>query len=580
VPGKQSRRALPGIGVVLLLLGFSAWSVVVVLAQSRASARAREATDVIHKLEALELALSEMKTASLAIEPSPDVESSFKQWRSLYINFRRQVNQLDGKNPTVQRIIDPLVQTYTYVSRSEKIRQELMTGADVAYQTSALESEFRSNLNLALAEIRRATTYLRHPAPPQWAPTQAYAGFGGTAAILAGALLVLYQRRQARAEQLQRMFWDVQARCCAIEDNVGEGILTLDGNGDILGSNAAIERLFGYDAVELTGTHIHDLLREPGCEDSSFAPSNSARATMARRKNGEEFPVEVVNLLQPNGASIVVVRDVPRVQESEALMTSQERMKLAGQLAGCFAHNFNHLLTYINGYADLLLNTVEQNSPLRRELEYIVKAGKKAAELTAQLQAISGKQALNPSEVDLNSLIASVARQLTPLMPRDLILETSFDPALGRVDVDRERFKQVLFAVAYNARDAMPNGGRLEIETANLEIDGIGRPGMTRLPAGRYARVTLRDTGRGMDRETLDRLFEPFFTTKKPGRGAGLGLATSWGIVHQSGGTIQIESVPDAGTTVNIYLPRAVNAAGPRSRPESLRSAKAQSAHG
>jgi len=253
----------------------------------------------------------------------------------------------------------------------------------------------------------------------------------------------------------------------------------------------------------------------------------------------------------------------------EQLLQSQ-KMEAVGRLAGGVAHDFNNQLTAILGYAEILLMDCPPVDSRRAGLEEIVKAARRAADLTRQLLAFSRKQVLQPRVVDLNGLIEDMRGMLRPLLGEDVRLETSFEPAALRVRADPTQIQQVIVNLAVNSRDAMPSGGTIHLATSSLRVEGgqgvrplpAARPGgppppeLTGLPAGRYCLLSVRDNGTGMDRETLSRLYEPFFTTKAQGKGTGLGLSTVYGIVTQSGGQIFCSSQPGEGTVFTICLPR------------------------
>ncbi|MBM2812241.1 MAG: hypothetical protein HW416_3000, partial [Chloroflexi bacterium] len=270
----------------------------------------------------------------------------------------------------------------------------------------------------------------------------------------------------------------------------------------------------------------------------------------------------------------VYIRDVTErhraqemLQEREVQLLHAQKMEAIGQLAGGIAHDFNNLLTVIIGFGNLVLERTDLPIGAQAQLGEVVKAGERAAALTNQLLAFGRRQNLQPQVLDLNVVLADIEQLLAQLVgaPIDLIKRPASD--LGSVQADPGQIEQVIVNLVVNARDAMPDGGQLTIETTNVELDAwLGHVGMA-VPAGSYVRLLLRDTGTGMDPETLARIFEPFFTTKEPGKGTGLGLASVYGIVTQSGGHVRVESKPGVGTVFEIYLPRVdatVRSAGRR----------------
>jgi nitrogen-specific signal transduction histidine kinase len=239
-------------------------------------------------------------------------------------------------------------------------------------------------------------------------------------------------------------------------------------------------------------------------------------------------------------------------QRLEEQLRQSQKMEAVGRLAGGIAHDFNNLLMVIMGHGELLRRGLPAEDPLLRKVQQVMGAAERAARLVRQLLAFSRKQVLEPQVLDLNALVSETARMLRPLLGEDVQVVTRLDPALGRVRVDPAQIDQVLMNLAVNARDAMPGGGTLVLETANVEGPASGPAA----PGGRVA-LTVRDTGHGMDDETQAQAFEPFFTTKAGIGGTGLGLSMVYGIVQQSGGQITLESAPGCGSKFRILLPRA-----------------------
>ena len=243
------------------------------------------------------------------------------------------------------------------------------------------------------------------------------------------------------------------------------------------------------------------------------------------------------------------------VQALEEQLRHSQKLEAVGQLAGGVAHDFNNLLTVINGYSERLLAGGTRDSGARGDIELIHKAGQRAAALTSQLLAFSRRQVLQPKIIELNAIVVDMNKMLQRVLGEHITTIAALDPSLGATLADPGQLGQVVMNLAINARDAMPDGGTLTIETANVDV-AADEESMTGVEPGRYVSLVVRDTGHGMDQDTIAHIFEPFFTTKEIGKGSGLGLPTVYGIVKQSGGEISVESEPDAGTTVRVLLPR------------------------
>ncbi|MBI3262254.1 MAG: response regulator [Acidobacteria bacterium] len=253
---------------------------------------------------------------------------------------------------------------------------------------------------------------------------------------------------------------------------------------------------------------------------------------------------------------ITSVKDAEEIRRAlEEQLRQAQKMEAVGRLAGGVAHDFNNLLTAILGYSELVLDELTDRQELKSDIEEIVRAGRSAAALTRQLLAFSRKQVMQPITLSLNEAVAHMDKLLRRLIGEDVELVTVLDENLALAKADPALLEQVIINLAVNARDAMPRGGRLTIETQNVELDEGYVRAHVELPQGRYAMVAVSDTGCGMDKSTLARVFEPFFTTKEAGKGTGLGLSTVYGIVKQSSGYIWAYSEPDIGTTFKVYLP-------------------------
>ena len=286
-----------------------------------------------------------------------------------------------------------------------------------------------------------------------------------------------------------------------------------------------------------------------------------------KRVDGEEFYSRVLLAsMKLNGKKILqaTVRDITEHKKLEAQLHMAQKMEAIGKLAGGVAHDFNNILTVIMGNAGLALMEVGKDNTLRQEIEEIRKAGERAASLTRQLLAFSRKQIIQPEILDINELLTDVEKMLGRLIGEDIELLTILEPALWQVKIDPGQIEQVIINLAINARDAMPKGGKLTIETDNADLNEnyFREHGIEGEKPGHYAVLAVSDTGSGMDKKTLEHIFEPFFTTKEVGKGTGLGLSTVYGIVRQNNGFIWVYSEPGQGTTFKVYLSEVKKDAG------------------
>jgi two-component system, cell cycle sensor histidine kinase and response regulator CckA len=268
-----------------------------------------------------------------------------------------------------------------------------------------------------------------------------------------------------------------------------------------------------------------------------------AKKTLLTDKNG-------------NKQIVGVLRDITSYKHLQAQFLQAQKMEAIGVLAGGIAHDFNNLLNVINGYCELILSSLSENDPLRKDIEQVGLAGQKATSLTSQLLAFSRKQILQPKIVDLNGVIGDMHSMLRRLVPENIDLVTVLQPQLGPINADPVQIQQVILNLVVNARDAIPKGGTLIIETADIDLEEQYVRNHPTVTSGRYVMLAISDSGLGMDEETKAHLFEPFFTTKEKGKGTGLGLSTVYGIVKQSNGYIWVYSEPGNGTTFKIYFPR------------------------
>src|ERR1700722_1670641 len=350
------------------------------------------------------------------------------------------------------------------------------------------------------------------------------------------------------------------------------GICRCDSAGQLLDTNPALRSMLGYSSSqELVGRHLGGLYAdtqqwfELADHLRSSVPFQGVIAEWMRR-DGRSAVVRVSGRAVTNGGKgktfELFAEDVTEQRVLQQQLVQSQKMEAIGRLAGGIAHDFNNLLMVISGYSEFLLERLGPEPTLRTPAQEISNAAGRASSLTRQLLAFSRKQMLAPKILDLNGVVTENLKMLTRVIGEDIDLVMVPAPGLGTVRADAGQIEQVIMNLAVNARDAMPSGGKLTIETSNVSLDEDYARFHAPLVPGNYVMLAISDTGAGMDSETQSRIFEPFFTTKGP-KGTGLGLSTVYGIVKQSGGYIWVYSELGKGTTFKIYLPHVLEAASP-----------------
>ena len=344
-----------------------------------------------------------------------------------------------------------------------------------------------------------------------------------------------------------------------------EGIsISTQNEGRLLEVNDAYVRMMGYERSELIGKSVKELkLWAPGEREQVMAKLQESGAvrdynTTYRTKEGRirEAQISIDQIqVQDEPCLLVTIRDVTESHLMEQQLRAAQKMEAVGRLAGGVAHDFNNVLMIISGAAQMMKGGTHDDRKARY-LPQILSATEKAASLTKQLLAFSRQQVLHPDVLDLNIVVSELWNILPRLLGEDVETVLHLGSDLGKVSADRGQIEQVIMNLAVNARDAMPEGGKLVVETANAKLDDATLGPLTEIPTGDFVMLAVTDTGVGMDAETQANIFEPFFTTKEVGKGTGLGLATAYGIVKQSAGYITVYSQPGLGTTFKVYLPR------------------------
>ena len=376
-------------------------------------------------------------------------------------------------------------------------------------------------------------------------------------ATLSSLILAVVTEQRKRTESALRQQTE---RFQKIFDHIPVMVALHDDEGSPDVVNQEFERVMGWSQDELSGIDLmaecYPDPRERKEAISHLSSSHSGWRTFKTRiKDGRTLAMNWANVRLSDGTSISIGQDVTQQGELEEQLRHSQKMEAVGRLAGRIAHDFNNLLTVILGYTQLSLDHLEPTGDVRDNLEQTRKATERAAGLTRQLLAFSRKQVRQPRVLNLNELVTTMDGMIRRLIGSDVVLSTRTDPELGLIKADPGQIEQGIMNLVVNARDAMPNGGKLFIETANTSKGDSTRPFPAGLGPGPFIVLSVSDTGCGIDETVQPRIFEPFFTTKEPGKGTGLGLATVYAIVEQNGGKVQVESQTGTGTTFRIYLP-------------------------
>jgi PAS domain S-box-containing protein len=414
-------------------------------------------------------------------------------------------------------------------------------------------------MNTSKSAITRRQHKLRQMAAGDDQPTKQEKAAGETA-LLHSETAVIKPTPQPTQEELLR----------ATMSSISDGVIACDPKGQVIFLNPAAQNLTGWSPEEAQGQSLSMILSivnevsrhrvevsaDKALREGVVVGFGNTKVLIAKDSSERLIDDRAAPIRDEQGTIvgvILVLRDISNFKRLEKQFLQAQRMEAVGRLAGGVAHDFNNLLTIISGYSELAL----QKDPADREMiKEIQRAGERAASLTRQLLAFSRQQVLAPQVLNLNAVIGNMEKMLVRLIGEDVRLETALDQSLGRVKADPGQIEQVLMNLAVNSRDAMPQGGKLTIKTSNAHLDEAFAKSHPEVQTGRYVLLAISDTGCGMNQETLSRIFEPFFTTKGPGQGTGLGLATVYGIIKQSGGYIYVDSEPGRGSTFKIFLPQ------------------------
>jgi two-component system, cell cycle sensor histidine kinase and response regulator CckA len=385
--------------------------------------------------------------------------------------------------------------------------------------------------------------------------------------ILLFDVYVVFQ--QVQLSRFRKQLAEREEQFRLISENAADMIAVVDTKGQRLYNSPSYEKLLGYTQEELGKTSAFDQIHEDDRNAVVNAAGEARRTGMGRtveyrirHKDGRWLTLESTASVVRNRDGeveklVIVNRDITERKQLEEQLHRSQKLEAIGRLSGGVAHDFNNLLGLIIGYSEALQERIPPDDPFREAVDEIQNAGKRAAALTQQLLAFSRKQVLEPRILNLNTIILDVEKMLRRLVGEDIEIDLLLGPDTGTVKADRSQIEQVILNLVVNARDAMPDGGKLTIQTGNWTLDRSTVLSHPYVIPGPYAMLKVTDTGCGMDKELQSHIFEPFFTTKEKGKGTGLGLATAYGVIKQSGGYIWVDSEVGKGTTFRIYLPEA-----------------------
>ncbi len=385
------------------------------------------------------------------------------------------------------------------------------------------------------------------------------------AALSWGLAIVVVKRRETEQALKRR---EIEYR--DLFENAPTGFLTLDSVGRVLRANREVENILGIQREELIGQKVDEIL----LKISAFP--EAVQALLRRLESGETVHNEQLEIQKPDGnrgwisVSVTAIRaeegdvigqrvsliDISQQKLLERQLQQSLKMEAIGRLAGGIAHDFNNLLTVMAGYMDLIQAQFDKNDPIYQDLQQVIKAIDRASSLTQQLLAFSRRQIIKPRTININEVIRNLEKMLRRILGEDIEFHADLAEDLDNVNIDPVQIEQIIMNLVVNARDAMPEGGILTIETCNVDLDADYAQTHMGVEPGRYVMLSVSDTGIGMDEETISHIYEPFFSTKKESQGTGLGLSMVYGIVQQNKGTIWVYSEPGKGTTFKIYLPR------------------------
>jgi two-component system cell cycle sensor histidine kinase/response regulator CckA len=489
--------------------------------------------------------------------------------------------------PTLRGLVIALAVTLETILLVEALRQ--VSGTTIVASAALLAIAVVASFAGTLFGLLSAGLFIAYGAfaladslqPPTFSDENLF-----TFAVLAGtaiglALIVGYLKARAEEKKAIELAREGESRQRMVTETSPDAILSIDDRSIIRFANPATEEIFGCPVDALIGQSLTTLMPESFRQRhvaslarylETGAPSMSWHAIelTGRRADGEEFPIEVSFAeFNVDGRKTFTgtIRDISNRKELEAQLVEAQRMEAVGRMAGAIAHDFNNILTAVSGYATLLKEELPADDPAQSDVEGIQHAASGATALTRQLLAFSRRQVLHLQVVDLADIIDDIMPMVGRLIGENITVEWRRPVTPTRqIEADPTQLGQVVVNLALNARDAMPEGGTITIEIEDVELDPDYARTHFEVEPGPYVQLAVSDTGVGMDRETLTHVFEPFYTTKRSGQGTGLGLATVYGIVKQSKGTLSVYSEPGRGSTFKVYFPQALRVAAGRPR--------------
>jgi PAS domain S-box-containing protein len=518
------------------------------------------------------IARLEARLADMAPDPDAHVNALYTGIRSLVGELIRRRRQAEETCETLTRVLEATSDgfvaldadwRYTYVNA----HAGQMFNRDPAYLIGkhiwtefpeGVGQPFQQEYERAAADGTPHQIEAYYPPYGKWFENRIYP--------YAGGLAIFFQDVTDRRTAEDRLR-ESEQRYRSLFDHHPDAVYSFDRDGRFVSANAACEGLSGYSPEELIGKPFAPLI----VPENRLRTLERFRGVMSGvgtsyeetilHKSGRRIEVAITALPIVVDGNVVgmygIAKDLTARRELEARLQHAERMQAVGRLAASVAHDFNNLLTIIQSCASMITTDLPATSQSHADAEEILKASRRASELTQQLLAFSRKQVLQPQRVDVNLQITSFLGMLRRVMGTDIRVETELAADTWQVFADPGQLERVLMNLGVNARDAMPNGGTLRLRTENIVLDSARVSESVDLSPGAYVRIVIEDTGTGIDPSVLPHIFEPFVTTKPQGLGTGLGLATVYGIIEQTGGTIRVDTTPGRGSRFSVYLPRA-----------------------